>query len=80
MAIENHPTMKELVEKQGLTVHQLRMTLQRLEKQGFGSLPVVLATDDEWNDLRPILDTQDAQVVTCSVRECHGIGAYAVIG
>ena len=74
-------SVKQLIEKQGLTVHQLRTTLARLEKQGYGSLPVVLAADDEVNDLRPpILDTQDAAVMTCSERECHGLGAYVVIG
>lgn len=73
-------SMKQLIEEQGLTVHQLRMTLARLEKQGYGSLLVVLAADDEKNDLRPILDTQDAAVMTCSERECHGLGAYVVIG
>lgn len=40
-------SVKQLIEKQGLTVHQLRTTLARLEKQGYGSLPVVLAADDE---------------------------------
>ena len=39
-------SVKQLIEKQGLTVHQLRTTLARLEKQGYGSLPVVL--DDGW--------------------------------
>lgn len=63
-----YPSIKELVEEQGLTVHQLRMTLARLEKQGYGSLPIVLTTDD------------DASVLTCSERECHGLGAYVVIG
>lgn len=53
---------------------------QLIEKQGYGSLPVVLAADDEMNDLRPILDTQDAAVMTCTERECHGLGAYVVIG
>lgn len=53
---------------------------QLIEKQGYGSLPVVLAADDEANDLRPILDTQDAAVMTCTKRECHGLGAYVVIG
>lgn len=53
---------------------------QLIEKQGYGSLPVVLAADDEANDLRPILDTQDAAVMTCTERECHGLGAYVVIG
>ncbi len=75
-----YPSIKELVEEQGLTVHQLRMTLARLEKQGYGSLPIVLTTDDDANDLRPILDHQDASVLTCSERECHGLGAYVVIG
>ena len=73
-------SVKELIEKQGLTVHQLRITLQRLEKTGYGSLPIVLASDDEMNNLRPILDTQDATVMTCSDRELHGLGAYVVIG
>lgn len=73
-------SVKQLIEKQGLTVHQLRTTLARLEKQGYGSLPVVLAADDEMNDLRPILDTQDVAVMTCTERECHGLGAYVVIG
>lgn len=75
-----YPSIKELVEQQGLTVHQLRMTLARLEKQGYGSLPVVLARDDERNELRPVLDTQDASVLTCSDRNCYGLGAYVVIG
>lgn len=75
-----YPSIKQLVEEQGLTVHQLRMTLARLEKQGYGSLPIVLTTDDDATNLRPILDTQDANVMTCSERECHGLGAYAVIG
>lgn len=73
-------SVKQLIERQGLTVTQLRMTLQRLEKVGYGSLPIVLAADDEANDLLPILDTQDATVMTCSDRECHGLGAYVVIG
>ena len=45
-------SVKQLIEKQGLTVHQLRTTLARLEKQGYGSLPVVLAADDEMNKQR----------------------------
>lgn len=80
MKEQTNPSIKELVEEQGLTVCQLRMTLQRLEKIGYGSLPIVLITDDEANDLRPILDTQDATVMTCSDRECYGLGAYVVIG
>lgn len=80
MREQTNPSIKELVEEQGLTVHQLRTTLQRLEKIGYGNLPIVLTTDDEANDLRPILDTQDAAVMTCSERECYGLGAYVVIG
>ena len=33
-------SIEQLSEKQGLTVHQLRTTLARLEKQGYGSLTV----------------------------------------
>jgi len=32
-------SVKQLIERQGLTVTQLRMTLQRLEKVGYGSPP-----------------------------------------
>ena len=80
MKEQTNPSIKELVEKQGLTVCQLRMTLQRLESQGYGKLPIVLATDDEANELRPVLDYQDAGVLTCSDRECYGLGAYVIIG
>lgn len=55
MKEQTNPSIKELVEKQGLTVRQLRTTLQRLENQ-------------------------DAGVLTCSNRECYGLGAYVVIG
>lgn len=79
MREQTNPSIKELVEEQGLTVRQLRTTLQRLENQGYGNLPIVLATDDEANELRPILDYQDAGVLTCSNRECYGLGAYVVI-
>ena len=36
MKEQTNPSIKELVEKQGLTVRQLRTTLQRLENQGYG--------------------------------------------
>lgn len=52
MREQTNPSIKELVEEQGLTVRQLRTTLQRLENQGYGNLPIVLATDDEANELR----------------------------
>lgn len=32
-------SVKQLIEKQGLTVHQLRTTLARLEKQGYEASP-----------------------------------------
>lgn len=42
MREQTNPSIKELVEEQGLTVRQLRTTLQRLENQGYGNLGNIL--------------------------------------
>lgn len=74
------PTMKELVETQGLTVAKLHESLELLIAHGGGNLPIVVATDDEWNDLRPLLDDQNAGLMTSQDRECHGLPMYVAIG